>query len=178
MSVRSKSMTLGLVLVVGGCAAIVATTSVNTPVTTATVTVATPIPTAPVPTVTTAPPTAVPTTTAFSPIKPTCEVLGRDLGQSIVEGTKPDLGMQYVRGAAVTSPDFVNVYFIAVEFSAAGIGNHVAVFASNSLKDGGGIVMSVDDMAKQFTVWPDASKTDAAIRSDDPTVDKAIICLK
>lgn len=79
--------------------------------------------------------------------------------------------------AAVKSDDFKEVYFIAMRFAADGGGDEVGVWASNSLRPGGGVLMSVDGYAKQFTDWPDASKTDAAINSADPAVEAAKSCL-
>ena len=100
------------------------------------------------------------------------------MGKSIISGAEAGTGAKFVKASAVKSPDFDKVYFIAVEFSATGVDNQIGVFASNSLTDGGGVVMAVDEMAKQFTVWPDADKTDAAISGADPSVATAKACLK
>lgn len=99
------------------------------------------------------------------------------LGNSIMSGAESGTGAQFVRASAVKSPDFEKVYFIAVEFSATGVSNQVGVFASNALTDGGGIIMAVDGFAQQFTVWPDADKTQAAISGADPSVATAKACL-
>ena len=99
-------------------------------------------------------------------------------GQSIISAARAGSGAKFVRASAVKSPAFAKVYFIAVEFSATGVDNQVGVFASNGLMDGAGLVMAVDGVAKQFTVWPDAGKTTAAISGSDPSVVAAKACLK
>lgn len=99
------------------------------------------------------------------------------MGKAVLSGAEAGTNVKFVRAAAVKSPDFEKVYFIAVEFSAPGVDKQTGVFASNALTDGGGMLMAVDGIAKQFTVWPDADKTQAAISSADPAVDAAKACL-
>ena len=132
---------------------------------------------------TTSAPEAVPSKTAAPPAAPSkpataCLPVDSAMGQGIMSGAEAGTGAKYVRSAAVKSPDFDKVYFIAVEFSADGVGKQVGVFSSNALTAGGGLVMAVDGMAQQFTVWPDADTTKAAISRDDPSVDVAKACLK
>ena len=86
--------------------------------------------------------------------------------------------MKPVRGVAVKSEDFSNVYMVAMEFSATGIENQVGVWATNSLTASGGTMMAVDGTAKEFTVWPDADQTDAAITSSDDGVAEARAALQ
>jgi hypothetical protein len=132
----------------------------------------------PAPAATTKAPVA-PKAAPAAPSKPAskCVAVGTGLGKSIISGAESGTGAKFVQASAVKSPDFDKVYFIAVEFSATGVDNQVGVFASNSLKDGGGVVMAVDGLAQQFTVWPDADKTKAAISAADPSVDTAKACL-
>lgn len=95
---------------------------------------------------------------------------------AIAEGAESDVGTITLSGGqAVKSPDHANVYLIAAHMSAAGV-NEVGVWASNSLAPGGGLVMAADGIAKQFTVWPDADKTDAQISSADKAVGQAEDC--
>jgi hypothetical protein len=70
------------------------------------------------------------------------------------------------------------VYVVAVKFSATGVASQVGVFAATSLTGSGGMVLAIDGPAKQFTVWPDADKTDAAISETDPSVAAAKACLQ
>jgi hypothetical protein len=54
----------------------------------------------------------------------------------------------------------------------------VGVFAATALTGSGGMVLAIDGPAKQFTTWPDADKTDAAISETDPSVAAAKACLR
>lgn len=117
-------------------------------------------------------------TPAASKPAATCLLVDSAMGQGIMSGAEAGTGAKFVRAAAVKSPDFAKVYFIAVEFSAPGISNQVGVFTSNSLTTGGGIVMAVDAFAQEFTVWPDADTSKAAISKADPSVADAKACLK
>lgn len=106
-----------------------------------------------------------------------CLKVSPKLAKGIAKGEESGVGMKPGRAVAVKSPDFDKVYFIAMEFGATGIEDQVGVWASNSLKPGGGVILAVDGFAKEFTVWPDADKTDAAIDGADPSADAAIACL-
>jgi hypothetical protein len=93
----------------------------------------------------------------------------------IASGEEAGAGMIPVSGYAVKSPDFSNVYFLAIQFSATGVDEQVGVWARNGIDSG--IIMSVDPIAQNFTVWPDADGTDAAIAPNDPSVKSAKSCL-
>ena len=93
----------------------------------------------------------------------------------IASGEESGVGMIPVAGYAIKSPDFSNVYFLAIQFSATGIDDQIGVWARNGIDSG--IIMSVDSIAQNFTVWPDADGTDAAIASNDPSVSSAKSCL-
>jgi len=96
-----------------------------------------------------------------------------DLLEAIASGEESGAGMKPIRGVAVKSEDFSEVYMVAMEFSAAGVENQIGVWATNSLTSGGGIIMAVDGTAQAFTVWPDADETDAAITDSDDGVAEA-----
>lgn len=96
-----------------------------------------------------------------------------DLLEAIASGEESGAGMKPIRGVAVKSEDFSEVYMVAMEFSATGVENQIGVWATNSLTAGGGLIMAVDGTAKAFTVWPDSDKTDAAITSSDDGVAEA-----
>ena len=101
-----------------------------------------------------------------------------ELLDAIASGEESGVGMEPIRGIAVKSGDFSNVYMVAMEFSATGIKNQVGVWATNSLSAGGGIIMAVDGTAKAFTVWPDADQTDAQITISDDGVAEAKAALQ
>jgi hypothetical protein len=102
----------------------------------------------------------------------------------LLSGNEAGTGkLQYVSAKAVKSPDFNNVYFVAVKFKASGVGNQVGVWAINGKlpqkpADLAGLSLSVNSIAQQFTVWPDADRTQAQIAKNDRSIATAIKCLK
>lgn len=107
-----------------------------------------------------------------------CLPVSPEMAKAIANGREDGTGLKATgKAAAVKSPDYSKVYFIAVEFTAPGIDKEAGVWASNSLKPGGGIIMSADAIAQESTVWPDGDKTDAQISIADPSVDAALACL-
>jgi hypothetical protein len=125
---------------------------------------------------------------ALSPTQPTvspqadagarCEQVPTDLAQAILEGYEEGTGaLEYVAAAAVRSKDFQQAHMIAIRFTAEGVGEQTGVWSSNSLENGRGLILAVDGPAKQFTVWPDADKTQAAMTSGDDGVAEAAACI-
>lgn len=106
-----------------------------------------------------------------------CEDVSPELLAKIETGAQDGTGMVVTRGAAYRSPDFEKAWFVAAGFTATGIDPQVGVWVTNDLDPSGGIVMSADGIAKEFTVWPDASTTDAAISAADPSIKVAQECL-
>ena len=104
-----------------------------------------------------------------------CILIPPNVMADIASGEEAGAGMIPVSGYAVKSPDFSNVYFLAIQFSANGVDDQVGVWARNGIDSG--IIMSVDPIAQNFTVWPDADGTDAAIAPNDPSVKSAKSCL-
>lgn len=91
--------------------------------------------------------------------------------------------LTFISAAAVKSPDFKKVYFIAVKFKASGVGAQVGVWAlSGNLPqkagDVSGLTLSANTIAQQFTVWPDGNKSQAQISVIDPSISAASKCLK
>jgi len=104
--------------------------------------------------------------------------------KQILSGSESGTGkLTLVSAAAVRSPDFKNVYFVAIKFKAAGVGSQVGVWAiSGKLPqkagDLAGLTLSVNPLAQQFTVWPDGNRTQAQIAINDRSVGAATKCLK
>jgi hypothetical protein len=97
--------------------------------------------------------------------------------KAIARGAQDGTGFKPLAAAAYRSPDFSKVYFIAVRFSATGVSDQQGVWVSNGLGPGGGLILSADAIAKNFTDWRDASTTDAKISGADPGIEKALDCL-
>lgn len=115
-------------------------------------------------------------TTVVAEMKKTsCIKLSDSVMNAIASGEEDGVGMSPKVGYAIKSTDFNNVYFLAIEFGASGIENQVGVWARNGIESG--IIMSVDGTAKSFTVWPDASSTDAQISGADRNIDLVKSCL-
>ena len=102
----------------------------------------------------------------------------------VLSGNEDSTGkLTFVSAAAVKSPDFKNVHFVAVKFKAAGVGNQVGVWAiSGKLPqkpgDVSGLILSANAIAQQFTVWPDGNKSQAQIALNDRSIKAATKCLK
>lgn len=94
---------------------------------------------------------------------------------TIASGEQDGVGMVPNKAFAVKSPDFNNVYFVALNFSAPGVENIIGVWAVNNLGNDG-IILAADFVAQEFTVWPWGSVTDAKIDPNDPYIEKAKSC--
>jgi hypothetical protein len=106
-----------------------------------------------------------------------CLPVPQTVMDAIASSEEQGVGMVPVEAAAWKSPDFEDVTFIAMRFSATGIEDQVGVWAMNNFDTGIGVTLAVDGTAQQFTVLPDADTTDAAIAVNDPGVDEAKDCL-
>lgn len=108
-----------------------------------------------------------------------CEEVPADMLDAIASGLTLDGEGTLRSGAAVRSDDFEKLYFIAAEVDAPGLEaeGDVAVWASNSLQPGGGMILAVDGLAKEFSEWPAGDSTDANITSTDDGVSEARSCV-
>lgn len=128
----------------------------------------------------TTPAESAPSTTASTPppskAPVACEPADA-LGRAIATGREDGTGLKFQDAVAVRSKDFEKLWFVAMEFTAPGVGTEVGVWASNSLKPGGGLIMSVDGFATEFTVWPDGGETSANLSINDDGASEALDCL-
>lgn len=127
------------------------------------------------------PPSTAPKTT--TPTKPrpdkACMPVSAAMRNAIATGAgKTTGGIKLSRAAAVKSTEHAKAYYIAARFVAPGIDEQTGVWASNSLTPGEGIILAVDGFAQEFTDWPDADTTDAAMKPTDESATKATECLK
>jgi hypothetical protein len=113
-----------------------------------------------------------------------CLSISKWYPSELLSGNESGTGkLKFVSAKAVKSPDFKNVYFVAVKFKAAGVGNQIGVWAvSGKLPqkpgDLAGLSLSANTIAQQFTVWPDGNRTQAQISTNDRSISAAIKCLK
>lgn len=88
-------------------------------------------------------------------------------------------GLTLRNSKAVKSNSFESVYFISADIQGAGLEGQddVATFGTNSLESGGGIFMAVDKVAKEFSVFPDSSTTDARATMSDDGAKESVDCV-
>lgn len=98
---------------------------------------------------------------------------------TLADGAESDVGkITLTGGKAVKAPERANVYFIAAKIQASGLsGKDVGVWATNSLEASGGLLLAVDGLAQQFTVWPDGNKSKADVSSTEAGVKDAKACV-
>lgn len=107
----------------------------------------------------------------------TCETPSQELLDFIADGAEASTGgITITRGSAYKSPNYEKVWFVAAEFNAPGVDNEVAVWATNSLA-GEGLTLAVDNMAQEFTVYPNANETSFEIPTTGDDVTNAKGCL-
>lgn len=108
-----------------------------------------------------------------------CEDVPSDVVASLQEGSNTQ-GITLRNAKAVKSNDFESVYFISADLQGAGLeGNEdIATFTTNKLENGGGILLSVNNVAKEFFVFPDASTTDAKATMSDDGASQSQTCAK
>jgi hypothetical protein len=113
-----------------------------------------------------------------------CLSISKWYPNEILSGNESGTGkLTFVSASAVKSPDFKNVYFVAVKFKAKGVGNQIGVWAVNGklpqkAADLSGLTLSANSIAQRFTVWPDGNRTQAQIATNDRSISVAIKCLK
>lgn len=110
-----------------------------------------------------------------------CEYASSSQMEAIQSGIKYISQANEVRlGWAVKSYDFDNVWMVAAKVYGPGIetGTGPGIWAIAGDLHNPGMVLSVDDIAKEFSAFPDASKTDAAITISDDGVKEVIECLR
>lgn len=108
-----------------------------------------------------------------------CESVDQAVLNSIAAGAEEDTGELTInRGSAYKSPNYGNVYFVAAEFSAAGVDKETGVWALNSIDPAEpGIIVAADAFAQGFTVYPDGDTMANSIPKASDDIDNARACL-
>lgn len=139
---------------------------------------------------TAAPPTATPQPPAAKPTDappateapvPVSECQPASAGQleRIQAGVKGVAASNEVRMAwAIKSGDFNEVWMVAALIYGPGMetGAGPGVWAINGTPESPGLTLAVDGFAKEFSDWPDASKTGAAINGTEDGIAEAKQC--
>jgi hypothetical protein len=77
----------------------------------------------------------------------------------------------------VRSGDYEKAYFVAADIEGPGLdGRQVGVWVTDDLGSGG-LTYSVNDVAKEFSVWGDGGKTDAQFSMVDSGARAAETCV-
>lgn len=108
-----------------------------------------------------------------------CEDVDSVVLDSIEAGSEEDTGpIEISRGSAYKSPNYEQVYFVAAEFSSAGVDSETGVWALTSIDpDAPGLIVAADSFAQGFTVYPDGDKMTDAIPKAGDDIDNARECL-
>ena len=106
----------------------------------------------------------------YTRVEPASEKQIKYISGGIKKETNAEIGEVYV----VKSNDFDNVYFCATRLSGPGISNDcIGVWSISGDKNNPGMIFSVNGIAKQFSDYPDGSKTQANIKMSDDGADLA-----
>lgn len=106
-----------------------------------------------------------------------CQDVPQVVQDSLLQGLNTP-GLTFSKVAAVKAPGFESVYFVSADLQGPGLEgkDDTATFATNKL-DPTGTYESVNGTAKEFFVFPDSSKSDAKIESNEAGVKESKDCL-
>jgi hypothetical protein len=108
-----------------------------------------------------------------------CLAVPASMVQVLTDGLTVRGGGTISSTAAVRSRAFENMYFIAAEIDGPGLERtgDVGVWASNRLEGGQGLVLAVNGIANEFSVWPSGSDSSSNIKMSDDGARQAQACL-
>jgi hypothetical protein len=110
-----------------------------------------------------------------------CENVPPGLVQGIATGLTVGGGGTLTNAKAVKSNDFERVYFISADIDGPGLEgpDDIGTWAkSGPLRVGGGLILSVDAVAKEFSDWGDGGSTDAMLSMDDDGAEESKECVE
>jgi hypothetical protein len=82
-----------------------------------------------------------------------------------------------IRGAAIKSADYENLYLIAMQFTPDDSEPETGIWASESLEPGQAQIIAVNGFAREYTVWPFGADTSLQVTQDDDGAREAVACL-
>jgi hypothetical protein len=106
-----------------------------------------------------------------------CEKVSSAVLNAIADGLTVSGSGALRNGYAVKSKDFSKVYMVAADIQGTGMegDNEIGVWTTNSL-DGAGLILAVDEVAKEFSDWGHGDTTDANITQSSDGVSEAKEC--
>jgi endonuclease YncB( thermonuclease family) len=107
-----------------------------------------------------------------------CENVSNYVQEALIEGLTNGTGATLRGFQAVRSNDFEEVYFVAAELEGPGLDgdDQIGVWATNDIDSYMGIYMSVNEIAKEFSEFPDGDTTDAYVTMNDDGAELASKC--
>jgi hypothetical protein len=110
----------------------------------------------------------------------------RNVPPGLVQGIETGLtltggGGTLSNAKAVKSNDFKRVYFISADIDGPGLEgpDDIGTWAkSGPLRVGGGLILSVDGVAKEFSDWGDGAKTDAQLSMEEDGAEESKECVE
>lgn len=111
-----------------------------------------------------------------------CESVQPELIKIIESGLTVGGGgkLETASASAVKSNSFKNVYFISAEIQGSGMEGQgeIGLWSTNSLTAGKGMIFSVNSMAREFSKWPDGTKSKAELSQFDDGAQESMECVK
>ena len=106
-----------------------------------------------------------------------CQNVPKAVVKAIRTGLTVEGGGSLRSVQAVKSKDFKSVYFVSADIEGPGLEgtDDVATWATNRLKVGG-LIYSVNEVAKEFSDWGDGGETDAQFSMDDHGAEESQVC--
>lgn len=109
-----------------------------------------------------------------------CLTVSRELLNAIGSDLRVYGGGTIRRGAAVRSGAHSNAYFVAAEIDGPDLegDGDIGIWITNKLHPPLGMILAVDGIAKEFSVYPDAERSDAQATIFDPGARESRGCLE
>jgi hypothetical protein len=110
-----------------------------------------------------------------------CKKVPPGLVKAIESGLTVTGGGKLTNAWAVKSEDFKRVYFISADIDGTGLEgpDDIGTWAkSGPLRVGGGLILSVDSVANEFSDWGDGRKTDAQLSISDDGAEESQDCVQ
>ena len=112
-----------------------------------------------------------------TPSSSACLEPSRLLLENIAAGMYVDGGGNLGEAGAVKSGSHANAFFVAARIHEPGVGGDIGVWATTSL-DGSGPIISVDDLAKEFSVFPDGGRMEVTYSMMDAGARESHSCVR
>ncbi len=114
---------------------------------------------------------------APTPSSAECLTPTMQLVENIASGMHYDGGRNLGVAGAVKSGSHANAFFVAARIDEPGLDGDIAVWATTSL-EGDGLIFSVNDLAKEFSAFPDGGRTEVTFSMSDLGASQSRECVR